>query len=302
MLATTAPMTRSDARGIRLGPTDRIALIAGSGQLPIDVAEGLADAGKPPFVMIVGGEGVDPLAFQPYDHMILPLEAIGDLVGLLRRNRITHVIMAGGVSSRPNLRRIKWSVALLRVLPRLVYKLTKGDNALLSAFVDHLEQSGFKVVGAHEILPDLLARLGVMGKVQPQASDQRDIDAALEAALAIGRLDIGQAAVAVGGRAVALEGVEGTDGLLERMKGLRNNGRIADIKRGVLVKCAKPDQELRADLPTIGPATIEGAHAAGLAGVAVEADRAFVLEFAKTIETADRLGLFVIGFDKAAKQ
>ncbi|MCV3241258.1 LpxI family protein [Mesorhizobium sp. ZC-5] len=295
-------MTRSEAGGIKLEPTDRVALIAGSGQLPVDVAEGLAKAGKPPFVMIVGGEGVDPLAFQPYDHMILPLEAIGDLVGLLRRNRITHVIMAGGVSSRPNLRRIKWSLALLRVLPRLVYKLTKGDNTLLSAFVAHLEQSGFEVVGAHEVLPDLLARPGVMGKVQPRTSDQRDIDAALEAALAIGRLDIGQAAVAVGGRAVALEGVEGTDGLLERMKELRNNGRIAGIARGVLVKCAKPDQELRADLPTIGPATIEGAHAAGLAGVAVEADRAFVLEFARTIERADALGLFVIGLDKAARR
>jgi DUF1009 family protein len=86
------------------------------------------------------------------------------------------------------------------------------------------------------------------------------------------------------------------------MKELRNNGRIAGIARGVLVKCAKPGQELRADLPTIGPATIEGAHAAGLAGVAVEADRAFVLEFARTIERADALGLFVIGLDKAARR
>lgn len=298
MLAMTARMTTPEPGGATLGPTDRIALIAGSGQLPVEVAAGLAKAGKPPFVIIVGGEGVDPQAYQRCDPKILPLEAIGDLVGLLKRHSITHVVMAGGVSSRPDLRRVKWSFALLRVLPKLVYKLTKGDNALLSAFVAHLEQNGFKVVGAHEILPDLLARPGVMGKAQPKASDRRDIDAALEAALAIGRLDIGQAAIAVGGRAVALEGVEGTDGLLERMKGLRDNGRIAGIARGVLVKCAKPGQELRADLPTIGPATIERAHAAGLAGVAVEADRAFILEFGKTIETADRLGLFVVGIGK----
>ena len=98
---------------------------------------------------------------------------------------------------------------------------------------------------------------------------------------------IGQAAVAIGGRVVALEGVEGTDGLLERVKALRANGRIAGIGRGVLVKCAKPGQELRADLPTIGPATIARAHAAGLAGVAVEAERAFVLEFDATINHAD---------------
>ncbi len=82
---------------------------------------------------------------------------------------------------------------------------------------------------------------------------------------------------------------------------MRGNGRIAGIRRGVLVKCAKPGQELRADLPSIGPATVERAHAAGLAGVAVETDRAFVLEFAKTIELADKLGLFVVGIDRAAK-
>jgi UDP-2,3-diacylglucosamine hydrolase len=301
MLAMTAPMTTAEVGGIALGPTDRIALIAGSGQLPVDVAEGLAKAGKPPFVVIIGGEAVDPVAFQPYEQVIVAIEALGELIPLLKRNRITHVVMAGGVSSRPNLRRIKWSLPLLRFLPKAVYALRQGDNALLSALVAHLEQNGLKVVGAHEFLPDLLARRGVMTKTRPLASDQRDIDAALEAALAIGRLDVGQAAVAVGGRAVALEGVEGTDGLLERMKELRSNGRIAGIRRGVLVKCAKPGQELRADLPSIGPATIERAHAAGLAGVAVEMDRAFVLEFAKTIELADKLGLFVVGIDRAAK-
>jgi DUF1009 family protein len=300
MLAMTAPMATTEVGRIELGPTDRIALIAGSGQLPVDVAEGLAKAGKPPFVIVVGGQSVEPAAFQPYEHVTLPLEALGDLVPLLRRKRITYLVLAGGVSNRPNLRRIKWSLSLLRFLPKLVYMLARGDNALLSALVSHLEKDGFKVVGAHEIVPDLLARQGVLGKARPLASDRRDIDAALEAALAIGRLDIGQAAIAVGGRAIALEGVEGTDALLERTKNLRSNGRIAGIKRGVLVKCAKPGQELRADLPTIGPKTIERAHAAGLAGVAIEAERALVLEFGKTIDLADKLGLFVIGLDKVA--
>jgi DUF1009 family protein len=295
-------MTASETGRIALGPTDRIGLIAGSGQLPVDVADGLAKAGTSPFVILVGGEAIELAAFETYDHCSLAPEEIGELVPLLKRNRITHVVMAGGVSRRPSLRRIKWSLPLLRFLPRVVYALTQGDNALLSALVAHLEQNGLKVVGAHEILPDLLARQGVMTKARPSASDRRDIDAALEAALAIGRLDIGQAAVAIGGRAIALEGVEGTDGLLERVKKLRTNGRIAGIKRGVLVKCAKPGQEVRADLPTIGPATIERAHAAGLAGVAVEANRAFILEYAETVDRANALGLFVAGLDKAGKQ
>jgi DUF1009 family protein len=290
-------MTTPERRALALGAADRVALIAGTGQLPVDVAAGLAKSGTQPLVIIVGGEAVER-ALETYEHRQLTPNEIGDLLPLLKRSRITHVVMAGGVSRRPNLRKMKWSLQLLRFLPHVLHAMTRGDNVLLSAFVTYLEQNGMKVVGPHEVLPDLLARPGVMTKAGPRSSDQRDINAALEAALAIGRLDIGQAAVAIGGRAIALEGIEGTDGLLERVKGLRTNGRILGAKRGVLVKCAKPGQEMRADLPTIGPATIERAHAAGLAGVVVEAGRAFVLEFAKTIERADALGMFVLGLTK----
>ena len=129
----------------------------------------------------------------------------------------------------------------------------------------------------------------------PLSTDQRDLDAAFIAAKAIGALDIGQAAVAVGGRVIALEGVEGTDGLLERVVNLRNHGRLGKAKRGVLVKCAKPQQELRADLPTIGVETIERAHRAGLVGVGVEAEKSLILERDGVVAAADAAGLFVIG-------
>ena len=114
-------------------------------------------------------------------------------------------------------------------------------------------------------------------------------------AKAIGALDIGQAAIAIGGRAIALEGVEGTHGLLERTLELRGHGRLAGKTRGVLVKCAKPGQELRADLPSIGPQTVEAAHAAGLAGIAVEAGRSLILEGPVVLARANALGLFVYG-------
>ena len=106
-------------------------------------------------------------------------------------------------------------------------------------------------------MPDLLAGEGVMTRAKPTAADRKDLAAAFAAAKAIGALDIGQAAVAIGGRAIALEGVEGTDGLLARARALRSHGRLAGKKRGVIVKCAKPGQELRADLPAIGPQTVE---------------------------------------------
>ena len=157
------------------------------------------------------------------------------------------------------------------MLPRLVRALRKGDDGVLRALVGHIEAGGIKVVGAHEILPDLLAAEGRIAGGTPLKADWRDIEAASTAARAIGALDIGQGAVAIGGRVIAVEGIEGTDGLLDRAGNFARMAGIAGSRRGVLVKCAKPGQELRADLPAIGPATVDGAHAAGLAGIGLEA-------------------------------
>ena len=287
-------MKTTEARGrIRLQPGDKVAVVAGSGRLPVDLAEGLVAHGHAPFVVMLQGEATPSLA--AFEHEELSLENLAVLLSMLKRHGVTHAVFAGGIGRRPKLSALKPSLALLALLPRALVALSKGDDGLLRTFTGVVEARGIRIVGAHEIVPDLLATAGPMARAVPLKGDWRDIDAAFAAARAIGALDIGQAAVAIGGRAVALEGVEGTDGLLERVKDLRGHGRIAGKKRGVLVKCAKPGQELRLDLPAIGPATIVAAHAAGLAGVGVEADRSLVLDFAGVVEAADRLGLFVIG-------
>jgi DUF1009 family protein len=287
-------MTPTEGRRlIDLQPGDRVGIVAGSGRLPIHVAESLAARGQQPFVVTVPGE--TSADFAAFEREALALERIADLGTLLKRHGVTHVVLAGGIARRPKLSRLRPSFALLRFLPRVIAGLAKGDDGALRALAAALETLGMRVVGAHEIAPDLLATEGSMTAVEPQKTDWRDIEAAAAAARAIGALDIGQAAVAIGGRAIALEGIEGTDGLLERVRGLRSHGRLAGKKRGVLVKCAKPRQDLRADLPSIGPATITAAHAAGLAGIAVEAERSLVLDLVNVIAEADRLGLFVIG-------
>ncbi len=160
-----------------------------------------------------------------------------------------------------------------------------------------IEAMGCEVLGAHEIVPGLLAKTGPLGAHAPSDDDHRDIDRASEAAKRLGELDIGQGAVSVGGRVVALEGVEGTDRMLERVTALRAEGRISARRKGVLVKLCKPQQDMRADLPTIGPSTVENVIRAGLAGIAVEAGRALVLEEAKMIAAADAAGVFVCGID-----
>jgi DUF1009 family protein len=285
------PSERHDS--IKFAPGDRVAVVAGGGLLPVAVAEALSAKGMKPFVVFVSGEAAG--ALRNYDHAELAIENFAGLAPLLKRAGATHAVFAGEISRRPKLSALKPSLALLKVLSRAIVALAKGDDGLLRALAETVESYGVKVVGAHQVAPDLLACAGPMSAIAPQKTDWRDIEAGAEAARAIGALDIGQAAVAIGGRVIALEDVEGTDGLLERVKYLRSHGRLAGKRRGVLVKCSKPGQELRVDLPTIGPNTVLGAHAAGLAGIAVEAGHTLVLDRATVIGEADRLGLFIVG-------
>ncbi len=280
-----------------LPPGSRVGIVAGSGSLPVNVAQSLSLAGLNPFIFILDGEADRLAELQHYEHVVLPIEAAAVGFDHMKAAGVTHAVLAGGVVRRPKLRALKWTPRVLKVLPRLAIELALGDDGLLRAVMRHIENAGISVVGAHQVVPDLLARAGAMTRVSPNAEDERNIKAALEAAKVIGRLDIGQAAIAIGGRAVALEGIEGTDGLLERMIPLRDHGRLAGKTGGVLVKCAKPAQDIRADLPAIGPKTVLDARRAGLRGIAVEANRAFVLDFAKTVAAADEAGLFISGIE-----
>ncbi len=285
---------------ILLGLKDRVAIIAGSGRLPVNVAEDLDRHGHPPFVLLVRGENPPDSPLRSFEHEDIGLADFATLLPRLKRRGVTHVVLAGGISRRPSWSEIRLSFGLLRYIPVAIAAFARGDDGLLRSLIGEIEKGGVRVVGAHEIVPDLLAGEGPLTRTKPLRGDLRDLDAAYAAARAIGALDIGQGAIAIGGRVIALEGVEGTDGLLERTKALRGHGRLAGKTRGVLVKCAKPAQELRADLPAIGRATIEAAHAAGLAGVGVEAGRALVLDGAELTARADELGLFVVGLPQGA--
>lgn len=278
----------------------RIAVIAGGGALPVAVVRTLIAKGKKPLVAVVAGEAI-AADFTGADCFSVEIEDFGPLITRLRKEGIARVVLAGNIERRPRLLRIKWTMRLLKSLPRAISGLRGGDDRLLRAVIGVMEVNNIHVVGAHEITPDLLTPAGVLTRCAPDAQGNRDIEAGAEAARAIGVLDIGQAAIAIGGRAIALEGIEGTDGLLERTIGLRSHGRLAGKTGGALVKCFKPQQDRRADLPAIGPDTIAGAKAAGLAGIALDAGRTFMLDFERTVAAADAAGLYIVGIKPAGK-
>lgn len=272
----------------------RIAVIAGGGALPVAVVRTLLARGRKPLVAVVSGEA-ETADFGGADWFPVSVEDVGPFLARLRAEGVRRVVMAGSIARRPRLSRIRWSLPLLLDLPRIAAGLLRGDDGLLRTVIHIIEAQGMRVVAADEVVPDLLTPEGCLTRARPSASDQRDIDAASIAARAIGRLDIGQAAIAIGGRAVALEGIEGTDGLLARTAGMRGHGRLAGKSGGVLVKCCKPQQDRRADLPAIGPDTVTAARAAGLAGIALDSGRSFILDFERTVALADETGLFIVG-------
>lgn len=274
----------------------RLAIIAGSGFLPYYVAEAARQAGETPFIIRLKDD--TNLDWSGFESITISVGDVASLGKALAAQRIDRVVLSGGVSRRPEWREIRPNLKMIAKMPSIIRTLLSGgDDTVLQMVIGLIEAQGARVIGAHEIAPGLLASTGAFGALVPGADDQRDIDRASKAALALGALDVGQGAVSVGGRIVALEGVEGTDGMLARVAALRAEGRISSRRKGVLVKLCKPQQDIRADLPTIGPSTIVNASKAGLAGIAVEAGRAFVLDREAMLKAADEAGLFVCGID-----
>lgn len=273
----------------------QVGIIAGSGSLPANLAESLEQSGFSPYIIIIDGEADRLADLTRYKHQFFTLEEAAPAIEHLRKSGMTHVILAGGVNRRPKARNLKWTPRILKALPKIAFGLLLGDDGLLRAVVRVFEAHGMKIIGAHEIVSNLLAKEGAITQRKPSAQDMKDIEAGIAGALAIGRLDIGQAAVAVGGRVIALEGIEGTEELIKRCIPLRLNGRIAGRTGGALVKFSKPGQELRTDLPAMGLDTIDQVKRAGLNGIALEAGRTFILDMKQTIEAADKAGLFIYG-------
>jgi UDP-2,3-diacylglucosamine hydrolase len=190
--------------------------------------------------------------------------------------------------------RLDWGT--VRVISQVLAAFRGGDDHLLSGIGRILERDGFRMVGIGDVAPDLLAPVGPLTRAAPDTNAAADIAKGREALSALSPFDIGQAVVVIDGHVVAVEDIEGTDALLARIARLREQGRIRSAsRRGVLVKLPKRGQDLRFDLPAIGPRTVEGAVKAELAGIAVLAGNTIVAEPQAMIETADAAGLFLIG-------
>jgi DUF1009 family protein len=270
-----------------------LGIVAGGGDLPRAVADSAQAAGRALFVLALRGLADDWVS--RHAHQWVSLGEAGKALKALRDAGCEDVLLVGRVA-RPKFSEIQLDAKSILLAPRVFAAALKGDDALLRSLVDIFEREGFRAVGVADAAPGLVAGEGAIGKYSPTGEHETDIAAGLRIVSSLGALDVGQAAIVCAGLTLAVEAAEGTDAMIGRISLLPEHIRgTRENPRGVLVKAAKPIQDRKTDLPVIGVTTVANAAAVGLAGIAVEAGSALIVDKEAVRAAADAAKFFVVG-------
>lgn len=263
-----------------------LGILAGGGEVPLQVARTARAAGRE--VHVVALEGWADQDWHGFPLLRERPGAAGRILGHLRARGVRQLVLTGR-AQRPSFLSLRPDATGARLLARIGRAYFAGDDGLLRAVARALEEEGFEIVAAQAVLRDILPEAGLLTRAAPDATARADIARAIAVVRALGAVDVGQGAVVQQGLVLGVEAIEGTDALLGRCAGLKREG-----PGGVLVKLVKPGQDRRLDLPTVGPETVRGAAAAGLAGIAIEAGGTILVDRARTVAAADAAGLFLL--------
>lgn len=268
-----------------------VGIMAGSGQLPDDLARTLSAQGRT--IVLAEMDGFATVTTHDYPRITYRVEKLGALFKALRGAGVVDLVFAGGVA-RPKLDPAKFDFKTVRLAPRLFKALQGGDDSTLRAVLDIFEGEGFTIRAAHELCPDLLPEQGILTAAKPGERDIKDAARAAEIVAALSSADVGQGAVVAQGVALAVEAAPGTDAMLSYVADVAGASRPnPNGARGVLFKGPKRGQDRRVDLPVIGPSTVAAAARAGLSGIVIESGGVMILDRAATLAAAADAGLFI---------
>jgi len=262
----------------------RLAILAGQGALPQQIAAAHPDA------LFVHFEGIE-VARPANQTLSASYERFGEMFDGLQRAGVAEVVFAGGLA-RPALNPANFDAKMIQLAPGFMAAMQGGDDGLLRAVIAAFENEGFAVRGAHELVSGLTAQPGLLAGPDPTEIDLKDAARARAILAALGPLDVGQGAVVADGQALGVETAQGTDAMLRFVA--ETPEKLRHRARGVLVKAPKPGQDLRIDMPAIGPTTIAAAIHAGLAGVFIAANEVLLIDRDETLQAADEAGLFLL--------
>ncbi len=270
-----------------------VGLIAGAGRMPMLVADGIITSGDSP--VIVGLKGfADPLLKDHADRFTWTgVTRIGRWIRFLKKNGVSQSVMIGSVRKADMYHpwRITKYIPDLRTA-LIWYRRIRGDrrdNAVLRAVADELSNEGIELMSSVHYCAEQLATEGVMTGATVPAGASRDIEFGWQLAVSVADLDIGQSIAVKDGDIIAVEAIEGTDEMIARA------GRLCPSGKWTLVKVARSSQDMRFDVPTVGPGTIRNLKNTGCRRLVLEAGKTLIADKEATLKLADRLGIAVLG-------
>ena len=261
----------------------RIGLISGNGEFPLLFIRNAAEQGFSVCVCAFKGEALPEIEIYAHEIIWIHVGQIKKIIKFFKKQNITRAVMLGGVKKTRLFLDVRPDTMAIKALAKL--KNTHDDN-ILRTFAQIMENNGIEIAASYEFMPDLLAEKGIWTNEAPSIEIMKDIVIGYRAAKKIGELDIGQTVVVSGGSIVAVEAVEGTDSAIKR------GGELSG-KDGVVVKVSKPFQDMRFDIPAVGPDTIRTMQKSGMKALALEASKTNVLDRKQMIELADKYKIII---------
>jgi len=268
----------------------KLGIIAGGGSLPLMLIEYCDKHQIPYFVLAISGNADKASFSQNIPHTFIRIGQAGTGFKKFKEEKIQDIVMIGTIR-RPTIADLVPDLRTAAFFAKIGLK-SLGDDGILRALIKEIEIENWRVVGIHEVMPDILLKNGLLTKAKPDKQSLADIKRGVEVALKLGELDVGQSVVTQQGLVLGVEGIEGTDELITRCGSYKRKG-----DGPVLVKLRKPQQDMRIDLPTIGTKTIENAHKSGFKGLAVHAENALVVDEKDVIKLANKYKMFLIGIN-----
>lgn len=264
---------------------NKLGIIAGKGALPNLVIQQAEHIGINPVIIFFkeNSVGIDN---SKYINLETNFGKIGQILDFFKFNNVENIIFAGAIL-RPSFSNISFDSTGIKWMQKLGMKAFAGDDALLKGICDLLKKEGFNIISVKDFLPNLVLKTGIYSAKKPSDSDLKDIDRGRNILENLSKSDVGQACIIQEGLVLGVEAIEGTKNLLSRCENLKINKN-----GGVLVKTAKTKQTTLADLPTIGPETIQSLHNGNYAGVAISANTTQVIHFDEVVKLCNRYGLF----------
>ncbi len=281
-----------DHGGTNLIAPMRLGLLAGAGEFPIRFARAARNAGHYVYGLGVSGMASKDLAQDCDEFRFAPLARLGKAIRLFRKANVERIIMAGKIEKTVLFHPFRW----VRLMPdwRTLHmwyhyaRKNKKDDTLLLAVIREFERDNFVFDSALKYCPELLVKHGFLTHRRPSAAQWKDIRFGWDLAREMGRLDIGQTVVVNGTAVIAVEAIEGTDRCIRRAGELCRRGGFT------VVKVAKPQQDMRFDVPTIGIETIKTMHESGGKVLAIESGMTIIISPQDVAELADKFGISIV--------